>query len=121
MTISSEKSISLQTRFTISLNRNPATYASVNNDRHHNTYVTAPDPNTPVALALDFNEHERDDEREANARLIAAAPELATALEEADIRLALIESDLEDENDRDGCAATRQTIRAALKAAGLDS
>lgn len=34
-----------------------------------------------VATALDFNRYDRDDEVEANARLIAAAPDLLKALE----------------------------------------
>ncbi|HEV8639415.1 MAG TPA: hypothetical protein VG370_34840 [Chloroflexota bacterium] len=34
----------------------------------------------PVAVVCDFNRYDRDDERTANARLIAAAPDLLAAL-----------------------------------------
>ncbi len=40
-----------------------------------------------VACAFDFNRYDRDAEVEANARLIAAAPELYDALREATARL----------------------------------
>lgn len=39
--------------------------------------------NTPVAVVCDFNRFDRDDERKANARLIAAAPDLLAACEAA--------------------------------------
>ena len=42
--------------------------------------IRAPD-GIAVAAAEDFNRYDRDDEVEANARLIAAAPELLEALE----------------------------------------
>ena len=35
---------------------------------------------SPVAFVCDFNRYDRDEERKANARLIAAAPELLEAL-----------------------------------------
>jgi hypothetical protein len=35
---------------------------------------------SPVAFVCDFNGYDRDEERQANARLIAAAPELLEAL-----------------------------------------
>ena len=34
---------------------------------------------SPVAFVCDFNRYDRDEERQANARLIAAAPELLAA------------------------------------------
>lgn len=43
--------------------------------------VFAPDGKTPVAAAADFNRFDRDDEVKANARLLAAAPDLLWALE----------------------------------------
>jgi|SRR5579884_333789 len=39
--------------------------------------------NSPVAFVCDFNRYDRDAERAANARLIAAAPELLAAAREA--------------------------------------
>lgn len=48
--------------------------------RHdHSRGVRGPD-GTYVAAALDFNRSDRDEECEANARLIAAAPDLLSAL-----------------------------------------
>lgn len=43
--------------------------------------ILAPDGKTPVGVASDFNRTDRDDEKRANARLFAAAPELLAALE----------------------------------------
>ncbi len=43
--------------------------------------ILAPDGKTPVGYACDFNRTDRDDEKRANARLFAAAPDLLWALE----------------------------------------
>lgn len=42
--------------------------------------------NGVVAIACDFNRFDRDAEREANARLIAAAPELLEAIRAANVQ-----------------------------------
>ena len=46
-----------------------------------------------IALALDFNRFDRDAEREANARLIAAAPDLLSELQKAAPWLAKLAAD----------------------------
>lgn len=43
--------------------------------------IYAPDGKTPVGTACDVNRTDRDDEKRANARLLAAAPDLLEALE----------------------------------------
>lgn len=43
--------------------------------------VHGPDGKTPIAAGCDFNRTDRDEEANANARLIAAAPDLLWALE----------------------------------------
>ncbi len=48
--------------------------------RDESAGVRGPDNNF-IAAAFDFNRTDRDDEVEANARLIAAAPELLVAVE----------------------------------------
>lgn len=49
-------------------------------DRIHSGEVICPGKHeSPVAVCCDFNRYEREEEREANARLIAAAPDLLAA------------------------------------------
>lgn len=57
-------------------------YATEQIDRiYEGNIIRAGDPKTGtyVAIACDFNRYDRDAEREANARLIAAAPDLLAA------------------------------------------
>lgn len=62
----------------------PGPWEIIGTDRIYNGEIIAP-PETrhgsrnPVAIACDFNRYDRDEERKANAALIAAAPELLEA------------------------------------------
>lgn len=60
--------------------------------------IYAPDGKTPVGTACDFNRTDRDDEKRANARLLAAAPDLLWALE----TLMEVASDIAAEQCDDG-------------------
>lgn len=62
---------------------------------------------SPVAVVCDFNRYDRDAERQANARLIAAAPDLVAAL------LAFLEP------AGDTLEEIRNQALAALRSAGV--
>jgi hypothetical protein len=71
-------------------------------------------PKTPVAVACDFNRSDRDDEKRANARLIAAAPDLLAALELHVNGQGHVSHCHADPNRMIPCSARCQQTRAAI-------
>jgi hypothetical protein len=63
---------------------------------------------SPVAFVCDFNRYDRDEERQANARLIAAAPELLEAA-----RLVVEHQDHEEDCDGGCIDMLREAIAKA--------
>ena len=53
-----------------------------NHFKHDDSAIISSADGKPVATALDFNRYDRDAEKEANAHLIAAAPNLLAALKQ---------------------------------------
>jgi hypothetical protein len=72
-----------------------------------------------VAQAEDFNSYDRDDEADANARLIAAAPELLAALEWTTDRFAAAVQHDKAENELADCGhcGVIEEARAAIRKA----
>lgn len=85
--------------------------ANTEQSEHHDLYARVIFDQTghPIGTASDFNNTDRDAEVDANARLMAAAPELLAALEAILRRLTDAEADMQG-IDREDAWRTRAGI-----------
>lgn len=92
----------------------PGPWARVPDERfrHDNSAGVRDATGSYVAAALDFNRSDRDAEVEANARLIAAAPELLATLKDVIAHLRSITLDPGDDEDDAPALVAAETLVA---------